>query len=753
MKSRILVLSVMVAFFFAAGAVTRAAATNYTLSVKTTGLVGTLVVTDSQSDTLTFTTNETQPFATQYASGASYTASITTQPSGQTCALSANATGTITKNTVVTATCKNDYQISATVTGLTGTLVLKDNKSDLLTFTTNDTQTFASQFTSGSAYTVSVKTQPSGQTCTLSSNAKGTITSNITVTATCVPNYKISVAVTGLVGTLVVTDSKSQNLTFTTNKTLTFATAYASGSSYTVTVTTQPTGQTCTLGSNSTGTITKNITVAATCTSNVTNYSVSVAVTGLTGTLVVADGIGTPLTFTTNTTQTFSNTYASGSTYAVTVQTQPAGQTCTLSSNSSGTITSNITVTATCGAATYSLSVAVSGLTGTVVMQDDQGATLTFSSNTTQTFSNTYASGATYTVSVTSQPTTMSCIPTYSTATINSNTTIMATCATGATRQLGTVSGVSTITCQGTVKNGVCQQMTVSCPGLPNIDAYVKTNTPSGTSKGTTLWMTGTNGTDLYDSIFTYGSTAVQDVLNAGFTTVQISWGAPFNTLQTNGWVVGPGGVLDSACRIATLDQWIYTSIQNNASLPMCATGNSGGAGSIAYALNQYNGTSNLSMVELTSGPPTARLDWGCGCTEGKVAVTCGLTPTLGTCFGKTDGAIWDPGYNPSSPADEGVCTDAVAGTLPPGGLNFFLGDSSEAPGAVFNFPNTYVNVVFGGQDNSSGVPIGFEWFDKVTSAKPAAAVCIADDGHTIPNYLDGATQIANDLISMCKIQ
>ena len=140
MKSLNLLLTVSAAFFFLAFGVNPASATNYTLSVKTTGLSGTLVVTDNQSDTLTFTTNETLPFATTYASGSSYTVTIETQPSGQTCALGSNATGTITKNTVVTATCKNNYTISVAVTGLTsGSLVVKDNKSIDLTFTTDDT--------------------------------------------------------------------------------------------------------------------------------------------------------------------------------------------------------------------------------------------------------------------------------------------------------------------------------------------------------------------------------------------------------------------------------------------------------------------------------------------------------------------------------------------------------------------------------------------------------------------------------------
>ena len=733
---------------------------NYTISVATTGLTGTLVVADNVGPTLTFTSNTTQTFSNTYASGATYSVTVTTQPTGQTCTLGSNASGTITSNITVTATCTTNssgYTISVAVSGLTGgTLVVGDNKAATLSFTTNDTQTFSNTYTSGSAYTVAVKTQPAGQTCTLGSNAKGTITSNITVNATCTSNtsnYTISVATTGLTGTLVVADNVGPTLTFTSNTTQTFSNTYASGATYSVTITTQPTGQTCTLGSNSSGTITSNITVAATCVTNAT-YTISVAVTGLTsGTLVVADGIGPNLSFTTNGTQAFSNTYASGASYSVTVATQPTGETCTLGGNSSGTITSNITVTATCASSSPTISVSVSGLTGTVEFQDDQGNTLTFTTNGTQTFSNTYASGATYTVSVITQPVTESCIPTYSTGTMGtSGITIMATCGTGATRPLGTISNVSTIACQGSIKNGVCQQMTVSCPGLPSISAYVKTNTPTGSSLGTASYTTGTNGIDLYDSVFTYGSTAVQNVINAGYTTVQISFGNPFNDNQPDGWVDGPGGVLETACNWATVNQWIYTNIQNNTSLPYCATGNSGGAGAIAYALSQYNAGSVLSMAEVTSGPPTARLDWGCGCKEGKVAVQCGTASTLGTCFGKTDGGIWDTAYNPTTTPGDGLCgTAASTGALPPGGLNFFFGDSAEAPGALYSFPSTYINLVFGSADSSAGIPIGQDWFNNITSSK--AQACVTGGMHSLADTLAGAEQIANDLISLCKVQ
>jgi hypothetical protein len=711
-------------------------------------------VEDSKNSTLTFTTNTTQTFALEYPKGSAYTVTVETQPAGQTCTLSSNATGTLNSNITVTATCTSNtsnYTISVAVTGLTGTLVMQDSQSDTLTFTTNTTQTFAKSYASGSTYTVTVKTQPSGQTCTLSSNASGTITSNITVTATCttgVVDYTISVAVTGLTGTLVVQDNLGASLTFTTNTTKAFSSSYASGSTYSVTVETQPAGQTCALSSNASGTITSNITVTATCTTSAT-YTIGGTVSGLTGTgLQLQDNGGNTLSVTANGSFTFSTKLPSGSTYDVTVSSQPTGQTCTPTNNTGTVGSSNVTsVVVTCSSATYTISVAVTGLTGSVELQDDQGATLTFSSNNTQTFSNTYASGAAYTVSITSQPLTVSCIPTYATGTITANITIFASCNDGALRPLGTVSNVSTVSCPGGgIADGVCQQMTVTCPDVPSVSAYVKTNTPTGTPLGLASYGTGTEGNGLYDTQFTYGTTAVGNVLDAGFITVQIDWGTPFNSGQPNGWVQGPGGVLAAACNYATVVQWIQKNIGTNTpNLPQCATGNSGGAGALAYVLSQYPQT--LSMAEVTSGPPTGRLDWGCGCTEGKLAVQCGDATTLGTCFGKTDGAVWDGAYSPNT-----LCSTAAGGgALPPGGLSFFLGDSAEAPGANYNFPDTYVNLVFGGADGSSAIPIGQDWFNKITSSK--AQVCVAGGMHSMADTLPGADQIANDLISLCKVQ
>ena len=79
----------------------------------------------------------------------------------------------------------------------------------------------------------------------------------------------------------------------------------------------------------------------------------------------------------------------------MTVKTNPAGQTCSVA-NGAGTVGSaNVTnVAVTCAAAaTYSVGGTVSGLSGTVVLQDNGGNDLSVSANGPFTFSTALAAG------------------------------------------------------------------------------------------------------------------------------------------------------------------------------------------------------------------------------------------------------------------------------------------------------------------------------------------------------------------------
>lgn len=69
------------------------------------------------------------------------------------------------------------YSVGGSITGLTGTLVLQNNKGNDLTLKTgNKTFSFSNKLTSGAAYSVKVLTQPVSQTCTVTSGS-GTIAS------------------------------------------------------------------------------------------------------------------------------------------------------------------------------------------------------------------------------------------------------------------------------------------------------------------------------------------------------------------------------------------------------------------------------------------------------------------------------------------------------------------------------------------------------------------------------------------------
>jgi hypothetical protein len=149
-------------------------------------------------------------------------------------------------------------------------VVLQDNGGDNLTLTANGSFTFATQLVGGAAYNVTVKTSPSGQSCTVSSGS-GTIGSsnvtNVAVSCTNVPTYSVGGTLSGLTGTVVLQDNGGDNLTLTANGSFTFATQLVGGAAYNVTVLSNPTGQTCSVSSG-TGTIGS---------ANVTNVAVSCA--------------------------------------------------------------------------------------------------------------------------------------------------------------------------------------------------------------------------------------------------------------------------------------------------------------------------------------------------------------------------------------------------------------------------------------------------------------------------------------------
>ena len=330
---------------------------SYTIGGMVSGLSGSGLVLQNNGSTLPVSADGPFTFPAM-TSGSIYNVSVSTQPTNpaQTCAVG-NGTGTATANvTTVSVTCSTTttttYTIGGSVSGLSGSgLVLQDNGGDDLSITANGSFTFATAITAGSSYSVTVKTQPStpAQTCMVSGSigtADAIVTSVGVTCTTTATTYTIGGSVSGLSGSgLALLDNGGDNLSIAANGSFIFGTPIAAGSTYNVTVGTQPTSpaQTCTVsGGNGTANAIVN-SVSVTCSTNTISYSIGGTLSGLSsGTVVLQDNLADNLSLTASGPFTFATPIVSGGTYSVTVKTQPASQSCTVT-NGNGTATAKVT--------------------------------------------------------------------------------------------------------------------------------------------------------------------------------------------------------------------------------------------------------------------------------------------------------------------------------------------------------------------------------------------------------------------------
>jgi len=252
----------------------------YTVGGTVTGLNGSLTLQNNAGDNLTLSTSGNFVFNTRVASGGTYSVTVSAMPSGQTCSVS-NGTGTVSDAAItsVQVTCtansagsgsggsggtNSTYTVGGTVSGLTASgLVLENNGTDDLSLTAGAAAfTFATPLASTSTYQVTIKVQPAGETCSVS-NGSGTIAAadigNVAVN--CTPQYTIGGTVTGLKGvtlTLLLQNTGSSASSVVSvlpgQSTFSFGPGLPNGTGYDVTVTQQPSGQSCSV-SNGTGTL------------------------------------------------------------------------------------------------------------------------------------------------------------------------------------------------------------------------------------------------------------------------------------------------------------------------------------------------------------------------------------------------------------------------------------------------------------------------------------------------------------------
>ena len=191
--------------------------------------------------------------------------------------------------------------------------------------------------------------------------------------------FLIGGTVSGLASgeSLTLSDNGTDSLTITSSGAFTFHTQLANSTTYSVTVSAQPSKQLCSI-TGSTGTVASQAvtSVAVTC---VGPFSVGGTVGGLSSglQLVLTDNGSDSNTIVANGAFTFATALAPGSNYTIAITQQPSGEQCFLANAAGATSANSATsVEVTCGVPTLSVFAGALGGSGNI---DGQGSAARFS--------------------------------------------------------------------------------------------------------------------------------------------------------------------------------------------------------------------------------------------------------------------------------------------------------------------------------------------------------------------------------------
>jgi uncharacterized repeat protein (TIGR03803 family) len=237
------------------------------------------------------------------------------------------------------------------------------------------------------------------------------------------PKFTVGGMVSGLSpgGSVSIQNNGTESLILNSNSAFTFPTSFISGAAYAVAITSQPTGQQCTVGSGS-GTVASSNVANIHIDCVVLNYTLGGTVAGLVpgGSLTLQNNARDSLGVSSNGSFVFPASFTVGTVYAVAVTGQPAGQQCTVSSGSGTVASSNVAnIHVDCVVLSYTLGGMVTGLIpGTSVTLQNAGDSLGVNSNGSFTFATPVPFGGQYNITVNNQPADQLCSVTGGSGTI-----------------------------------------------------------------------------------------------------------------------------------------------------------------------------------------------------------------------------------------------------------------------------------------------------------------------------------------------
>ena len=507
----------------------------YTLGGTVNGIAGAGLVLANNGAALAVGAGSTGfTFTNALTAGTAYAVTVQSSPNGQTCSV-ANGTGTVGTANIsnVVVTCSNQsYSVGGSISGLNGSGLVLANGADQLTVASGATSfTLPAHVAFSSTYQVTVATQPTGSSCSVQ-NGTGTMgagnVTNITVTCSDQP-YKLGGTVSGLVSSGLTLANGTDTVAIAANATsFVFPAPVAYSSNYSVTVSTQPAGMTCTVTSGSGTMPAGDVTnVVVTCSDK--SYAIGGPITGLSSNGLELTNGSDHLFVASNQTSFQLPSVAFMSSYNVTVTTQPTGQTCMVS-NGSGTMGAGPvnTVVVTCSTNSYTLSGTITGLTSTGLVLTD-GTDQVHPAAGAHTFS--MPSGipynSPYAVTVVTQPPGVSCTVTNGSGTMPGGDV--------GTVQVACAPFVWTWEAGSKIAGDVT-------PAIPS----ARSGQMTWTAADGTFWLFGgatadsTLATGDIDDVWSYDATAKQWTFVSGSTTVGAApnWGTLGSAAPTN----TPGG-------------------------------------------------------------------------------------------------------------------------------------------------------------------------------------------------------------------
>lgn len=502
-------------------------ATTYAVGGRISGLTAAgLVLQNNGGDDLVIAADDDAfTFATKIAAGGAYRVTVATQPEGQTCTVGSGVGQDVAANVDdVAIVCSTDtYTVGGSVAGLTmNGLVLQNNGADDLAVVANATTLrFATPVAHDGGYHVTVLAQPLGLVCTVGGGVGSHVAANVeSIHVACsAATFSIGGAVSGLTASgLVLRNNGGDDLVVPVNATsLQFATPVAFGGAYNVTVLHQPIGQTCTIGQGAGSPVASAVNdVMVVC--SVDTFAIGGAISNLTaGGLVLQNNGADALAVPANATSfQFATPVAYGGSYNATILQQPSSQVCNIDSNGADiNVTANVTAIAISCVGLHTVGGVVTGLSGSVTLQNNAGDDLVLNADGPFTLATPVVEGAPYNVTVLVQPAGQTCTITNGSGTIGAAnvTNVGVDCIAIAPNlssispSVGTTAGFDSVTITGT---GLFATISVTFDGVPatNIvvvdDSTITLTTPAHALGTVDVVVTTNGGSTTASNAFTY---------------------------------------------------------------------------------------------------------------------------------------------------------------------------------------------------------------------------------------------------------